>query len=99
MTDTTKAPPDTRTSQQIEDDLIVTRARLAGRLDDLQAYVAPRAVLGHQLEQVRSFYVDELAVCARAHRGDGRRRRRARRAAHPARALAALTRRPRTLAP
>ena len=60
VTDTTKAPPDTRTSQQIEDDLIVTRARLAGRLDDLQAYVAPRAVLGRQLERVRSFYVDEF---------------------------------------
>lgn len=53
-------PPDTRTAAQIEAELEVTRNRLAGRIDDLQAYVAPKAVLGRQVEKVRGFYVDEF---------------------------------------
>lgn len=58
---TTKgAAPDSRTPAQIEAQLEATRARLAGRIDDLQAYVTPKAVLGRQLDRVRLFYVDEF---------------------------------------
>lgn len=53
-------PPDTRTPAQIEAELEVTRSRLAGRIDDLQAYVAPKAVLRRQTAKVRGFYVDEF---------------------------------------
>ncbi len=53
------SPPDTRTPAQIEADLIATRARLAGRIDELQQYVAPRAVAARGLGKVKRIYVDE----------------------------------------
>lgn len=54
------AATDSRTTAQIEAQLEATRARLAGRIDDLQAYVTPKAVLGRQLDRVRGFFVDEF---------------------------------------
>lgn len=52
-------PVDPRTPAQIEADLIATRERLAGRIDDLQRYVAPRAVAARGLGKVKRIYVDE----------------------------------------
>lgn len=55
----TPPPPDLRTPQQIEADLAATRARLTGRIEQLQAYVMPKAVVGRQIDKVRAFYVDQ----------------------------------------
>jgi hypothetical protein len=52
-------PVDERSPEQIEADLVATRQRLAGRIDDLQQYVAPRAVAGRGLNKVKRIYVDE----------------------------------------
>lgn len=60
MTDTTAPPKDTRTASQIEADLIATRERLAGRLDQLKTQAAPKAVAARQLDRVKGFYVDEF---------------------------------------
>lgn len=53
------SPPDTRTPAQIEADLVATRQRLAGRIDDLQEYVAPRNVARRGLAKIKGVYVDE----------------------------------------
>lgn len=55
-----KPVADTRTPAEIEADLVATRARLAGRIDELSAYVAPKAVARRQVDKVKSFYVDEF---------------------------------------
>lgn len=54
-----RKPVDERTPAQIEAELIATRERLAGRIDELQEYVAPRAVVGRGLAKVKRVYVDE----------------------------------------
>lgn len=38
--------------------MAATRARLTGRIEQLEAYVKPKAVLDRQLAKVRSFYID-----------------------------------------
>lgn len=52
------APPE-RSLDEIESDLDATRARLADRLDELQAYVSPKNVAQRQLDKVRGVFVDE----------------------------------------
>lgn len=54
-----KPAPDTRTPAQIEAQMVVTRQRLAERIDEVSAYVAPKAVAGRQVQKVKAFYVDE----------------------------------------
>ena len=46
-----------RTVEESEADL--TRQRLAGRLDDLQQYVAPKNVMNRQVAKVKGVFVDE----------------------------------------
>ena len=48
-----------RSADEIEAGLDATRARLAGRLDDLQEYVAPKNVLDRQLTKAKRVFVDE----------------------------------------
>ena len=48
-----------RTVEEIEADLDATRQRLAGRLDDLQQYVAPKNVMNRQVAKVKGVFVDE----------------------------------------
>lgn len=48
-----------RTVEEIEADLDATRERLAGRLDDLQEYVAPKNVMNRQVAKVKGVFVDE----------------------------------------
>ena len=50
----------TRSLDQIEADIALTRARLSGRIDDLQAYVQPQALAQRQLAKVKGIYVDEF---------------------------------------
>lgn len=57
MTETT---PDPRTPAQIEADLVATRDRLAGRLNNLAAYVTPKAIVQRQVDKAKSVYVDEF---------------------------------------
>lgn len=52
--------PDTRTAVQIEADIVATRERLSGRIEELQSYVAPKAVAGRGLLRVKRAYVDEF---------------------------------------
>ena len=51
-------PPE-RSLDQIESDLDATRARLAGRIDDLQSYVSPKNVAARQVDKVKRVFVDE----------------------------------------
>jgi hypothetical protein len=39
---------------------VATRDRLAGRLNNLAAYVTPKAVAQRQVEKAKSVYVDEF---------------------------------------
>jgi hypothetical protein len=57
--DGSTTPPPPRTADEIEADLEATRARLAGRLDELQEYVAPKNVVNRQVAKVKSVFVDE----------------------------------------
>ncbi len=54
------AAADERSPAQIEAEIVATRERLAGRIDELTAYVAPPAVARRQRERIRAFYVDEF---------------------------------------
>jgi hypothetical protein len=51
------APP--RTAAEIEADLDAVRARLAGRINDLEDYVAPKNVAKRGVNSVKSIFVDE----------------------------------------
>jgi ElaB/YqjD/DUF883 family membrane-anchored ribosome-binding protein len=55
----TETQPDTRTPEQIEADMVATRARLTGRIEQLEAYVKPKAVAARQLAKAKAFYVDQ----------------------------------------
>jgi hypothetical protein len=55
----TETQPDTRTPEQIEAAMVATRARLTGRIEQLEAYVKPKAVAGRQLAKAKAFYVDQ----------------------------------------
>jgi hypothetical protein len=56
----TPAPADTRTPDQIESDMAATRARLTGRIAEIEAYVHPKAVAGRQLARAKGYFVDEF---------------------------------------
>jgi hypothetical protein len=51
------APP--RTAAEIEADLDAVRARLAGRINDLEDYIAPKNVAKRGVDSVKSVFVDE----------------------------------------
>ena len=55
----TETQPDTRTPEQIEADMVATRARLTGRIEQLQAYVQPKAIADRQIAKAKGFYVDQ----------------------------------------
>jgi hypothetical protein len=55
----TPAKPAPRSVAEIEGELDTVRARLAGRIDDLEAYVSPRSVAARQAEKARAVFVDE----------------------------------------
>jgi hypothetical protein len=57
--DVEKAAPSVRSPAQIEADLDVVRARLAGRIDDLEDYVAPKNVARRGVDSVKRVFVDE----------------------------------------
>ena len=52
-----KAPQ--RSLDAIEADIDATRARLAGRLDELQDYVSPRNIADRQMQKVKGVFVDQ----------------------------------------
>ncbi len=54
-----KTVPPARSTAQIEADLDVVRARLAGRIDDLEDYVAPKNVAKRGVDSVKRVFVDE----------------------------------------
>jgi len=54
-----KTAPPVRSTAQIEADLDVVRARLAGRIDDLEDYVAPENVAKRGVASVKRVFVDE----------------------------------------
>jgi hypothetical protein len=54
-----KPAPPQRSMSEIEAELDATRARLAGRIDDLQSYVAPRNIADRQMAKVKGVFVDE----------------------------------------
>ena len=39
--------------------MVATRARLTGRIEQLQAYVQPNAIAGRQIAKTKAFYVDQ----------------------------------------
>ena len=45
---------------EIQADLDATRDRLAGRIDELQDYVAPKNVANRQMAKVKGVFVDEF---------------------------------------
>ena len=55
----TETQPDTRTPDQIEAAMVATRARLTGRIEQLEAYVKPKAVASRQVAKAKAFYVDQ----------------------------------------
>jgi hypothetical protein len=57
--DASKDVPPPRSAAQIEADLDVVRARLAGRIDDLEDYVAPKNVAKRGVDSVKRVFVDE----------------------------------------
>jgi hypothetical protein len=54
-----KAGPPPRSAAQIEADLDVVRARLAGRINDLEDYVAPKNVAKRGVDSAKRVFVDE----------------------------------------
>ena len=52
-------PKPERSMAEIEAELDATRARLAGRIDELTEYVAPRNVLDRQVGKIKGVFVDE----------------------------------------
>jgi uncharacterized protein YjbJ (UPF0337 family) len=58
-TGSAKAAPGPRSLDEIESDLDATRARLAGRIDDLQSYVSPTSIASRQVAKVKHVFVDE----------------------------------------
>jgi len=59
MASVEKTAPPVRSTAQIEADLDVVRARLAGRIDDLEDYVAPENVAKRGVASVKRVFVDE----------------------------------------
>jgi Protein of unknown function (DUF3618) len=59
-TDAKTPPEDTRTPSQIEADIVATRERLAGRIAELKAHTAPKAIGQRQAERVKGLFVDEF---------------------------------------
>ena len=55
-----KPKPPQRSVAEIQADLDATRDRLAGRIDDLQEYVAPKNVMNRQVDKVKGVFVDEF---------------------------------------
>ena len=55
-----KPKPPQRSVAEIQADLDATRDRLAGRIDDLQEYVAPTNVANRQIAKVKGVFVDEF---------------------------------------
>jgi hypothetical protein len=55
-----KPKPPQRSVAEIQTELDATRDRLAGRIDDLQEYVAPKNVANRQLAKVKGVFVDEF---------------------------------------
>ena len=52
-------PKPERSMAEIEAELDATRARLAGRIDELTEYVAPKNVLDRQVGKIKGVFVDE----------------------------------------
>jgi hypothetical protein len=59
-TDAKPPPEDTRTPSQIEADIVATRERLAGRIEELKANAAPKAIGQRQAQRVKGLFVDEF---------------------------------------
>ena len=57
--DAVKDAPPPRSAAQIEADLDVVRARLAGRINDLEDYVAPKNVAKRGVDSAKRVFVDE----------------------------------------
>jgi hypothetical protein len=55
-----KPKPPQRSVSEIQAELDATRDRLAGRIDDLQEYVAPKNVANRQIAKVKGVFVDEF---------------------------------------
>jgi hypothetical protein len=53
------APPVPKTIEQIEGELDEVRARLAGRINDLESYVSPKNIVARQVEAAKRVFVDE----------------------------------------
>ncbi len=59
VTEVVGAPASARSLDEIESDLDATRARLAGRLGDLQDYISPKNVAQRQMVKIKGVFVDE----------------------------------------
>jgi hypothetical protein len=59
---------DTRTPQQIEDEIVATRARLARSVDELADEANPAVLARRATDTVKDFYVDPETGAARTDR-------------------------------
>ena len=51
--------PAPRTVAEIEGELDAVRARLAGRINDLETYISPKNLVARQVESAKRIFVDE----------------------------------------